>query len=193
MACLRASFASLRVLRSSASGRRLAMGRVDSGLLHSGQRSAKPGLSGFSSNSSVQTVQILIGKAIYAPSYDDHDALRKWVIGLRRTPRPSLTWACFRHSIPAHDRPDNLALPYRREARWRRDGRGLQSRRHATASFRRPQVFARGGCPRPTGTCPLSAQSPSRVAAEPPQHLARFTTLASRRGRRSSPCSFLRG
>jgi hypothetical protein len=35
-------------------------------------------LSGFSSNSSVQTVQILIGKAIYAPSYDDHDAPRKW-------------------------------------------------------------------------------------------------------------------
>src|SRR5216683_7384721 len=33
--------------------------------------------------------------------------------GIRPTPRPSLTWACFRHSILAHDRADNLALPDR--------------------------------------------------------------------------------
>ena len=64
MACRRASFASLAVLRSSASMRCCAVGTVGSGALHSGQRLAKPGLSGFSSNSSEQTVQILMGKAI---------------------------------------------------------------------------------------------------------------------------------
>jgi hypothetical protein len=40
------------------------MGSVDSAVLHCGQRFANPGLSGFSSNSSWQTAQILIGKAI---------------------------------------------------------------------------------------------------------------------------------
>jgi hypothetical protein len=64
IACLRASFASLTVLRSSASMRRGAVGAVASGALHSGQRLAKPGLSGFSSNSSPQTVQTRMGKAI---------------------------------------------------------------------------------------------------------------------------------
>ena len=64
MACRRASFASLTVLRSSASMRCGAVGTVGSGVLQSGQRLAKPGLSGFSSNSSEQTVQILMGKAI---------------------------------------------------------------------------------------------------------------------------------
>ena len=38
-----------------------------SGALHSGQRLAKPGLSGFSSNSSEQIAQTLIGKAISTP------------------------------------------------------------------------------------------------------------------------------
>jgi len=37
---------------------------ADSGSLQSGQRLAKPGLSGFNSNSSPQTTQVLIGKAI---------------------------------------------------------------------------------------------------------------------------------
>jgi hypothetical protein len=69
MACLRASFASFAVLRSSASMRRLVAGsddggESDSGLLHWGQRFAKPGLSGFSSNSSEQTAQTLIGNAM---------------------------------------------------------------------------------------------------------------------------------
>ena len=70
MACLRASLASRTDLRSSASMRRGVIGAVGSGVLQSGQRSANPGLSGFNSNSSVQTLQILIGKGILAPSYD---------------------------------------------------------------------------------------------------------------------------
>jgi len=65
MACLRASLASFAALRSSASMERLLTGpSFDSGALHSGHRLAKPGLSGFSSNSSEQTVQTLMGKLI---------------------------------------------------------------------------------------------------------------------------------
>src|SRR5271156_2727481 len=64
MACLLAAFASLSFFRSSASMWRLVTGSVDSSALHSGQRLAKPGLSGFSSNSSEQMAQILIGKGI---------------------------------------------------------------------------------------------------------------------------------
>jgi hypothetical protein len=45
----------------------LAVGTVGSGELQAGQRLAKPGLSGFNSNSSAQTVQIFVGKAIHAP------------------------------------------------------------------------------------------------------------------------------
>src|SRR3984885_12394695 len=41
-----------------------------SGSLHSGQRLAKPGLSGFSSNSSEQTTQTLIGKGMSVLFYD---------------------------------------------------------------------------------------------------------------------------
>ena len=61
MACLRASFASIIDLRSTASIRDLVTGSVSSATLHSGQRLAKPGLSGFSSNSSEQTTQTLMG------------------------------------------------------------------------------------------------------------------------------------
>ena len=68
MAWRRASLASFVVLRSSAVMRPLVAGSVDSEALessvHWGQRLAKPGLSGFSSNSSEQTTQVLIGKAI---------------------------------------------------------------------------------------------------------------------------------
>jgi hypothetical protein len=64
MACLLAAFASLSFLRSSASIGRLVTGSIDSSVLHSGQRLAKPGLSGFSSNSSEQMAQTLIGKGI---------------------------------------------------------------------------------------------------------------------------------
>jgi hypothetical protein len=39
-------------------------GAAGSGSLHAGQRLAKPGLSGFSSNSSLQTEHTLIGNAI---------------------------------------------------------------------------------------------------------------------------------
>jgi hypothetical protein len=45
----------------------LVAGALASGVLHWGQRSAKPGLSGFSSNSSSHTLQILMGKAISYP------------------------------------------------------------------------------------------------------------------------------
>jgi hypothetical protein len=64
MACLLAAFASVSFLRSSASIERLVTGSIDSSVLHSGQRLAKPGLSGFSSNSSEQMAQTLIGKGI---------------------------------------------------------------------------------------------------------------------------------
>jgi hypothetical protein len=64
MACLLAAFASVSFLRSSASMRRLVTGSIDSSVLHSGQRLAKPGLSGLSSNSSEQMAQTLIGKGI---------------------------------------------------------------------------------------------------------------------------------
>jgi hypothetical protein len=64
MACLLAAFASLSFLRSSASMWRLVTGSIDSSALHSGQRLAKPGLSGFNSNSSEQMAQTLIGKGI---------------------------------------------------------------------------------------------------------------------------------
>jgi hypothetical protein len=64
MACRRASFFSLAFLRSSASMCCLDVGAAASSALHSGQRLANPGLSGFSSNSSSQMAQILIGKAI---------------------------------------------------------------------------------------------------------------------------------
>ena len=49
---------------------------------------------------------------------------------LRCPPTPWLSLTClrFRHRILAHDRPNHLALPHRREARRRRHGRGLQGR-----------------------------------------------------------------
>jgi hypothetical protein len=43
---------------------RFAAGAAASGSLHAGQRLAKPGLSGLSSNSSEQTTQTLMGSAI---------------------------------------------------------------------------------------------------------------------------------
>ena len=71
MAWRRASFASWAVLRSSAVMRPLIAGSVDSEALdssvHWGQRLAKPGLSGFSSNSSLQMTQTLMGKGISTP------------------------------------------------------------------------------------------------------------------------------
>jgi hypothetical protein len=71
MAWRRASFASLAVVRSSAVMRPLVAGLVDSeafgSSVHWGQRLAKPGLSGFSSNSSLQMAQILTGKGISTP------------------------------------------------------------------------------------------------------------------------------
>jgi hypothetical protein len=69
MACLRAAFTSLSLLRCTASLLRFAAGSTSSGTLHSGQRLAKPGLSGLSSNSFAQIMQTLIGKAIASLSH----------------------------------------------------------------------------------------------------------------------------
>jgi len=64
MAFLRSSLASAAALRSSALMRDFSTGLDASASLHSGQRLAKPGLSGFSSNSSPQTAQTRMGKLI---------------------------------------------------------------------------------------------------------------------------------
>ena len=64
MAWRRASFTSLVDLRSSRSALDFVLGAASSGSLHAGQRLAKPGLSGLSSNSSEQTAQTRIGNAI---------------------------------------------------------------------------------------------------------------------------------
>ena len=65
MALRRASLASLSALRSSASMRCLGLElSVASAAVHSGQRLAKPGLSGLSSNSSEQTAQVLMGNGM---------------------------------------------------------------------------------------------------------------------------------
>ena len=55
----RASFSSLSVV-----GLLLAAGSAASGALHAGQRLAKPGLPGRSSNCSEHTTQVLMGKAM---------------------------------------------------------------------------------------------------------------------------------
>jgi len=64
MAARRASFASVWLLRSKVSSGLLMVGWTASGSLQDGQRLAKPGLSGFSSNSSEQMAQVLTGKGI---------------------------------------------------------------------------------------------------------------------------------
>ena len=64
IAFLRASFASASDLRSSALIPFFAAGPSASGSLHAGHRLANPGFPGFNSNSSEQTTQTLIGKAI---------------------------------------------------------------------------------------------------------------------------------
>src|ERR1700722_18692138 len=64
MARRRASFASFTLWRSSASLLGFAVDSEPSDSLQAGQRLAKPGLSGFSSNSSEQTAQTRIGKVI---------------------------------------------------------------------------------------------------------------------------------
>jgi hypothetical protein len=60
----RASFISLADLRSPGSTPPAALDSASSGSLHDGQRFAKPGLFGLSSNSSPHTTQVLIGNAI---------------------------------------------------------------------------------------------------------------------------------
>src|SRR5271166_362916 len=71
MVRLLASFISLSALRATASRGLFSASSVGSGSLHEGQRLAKPGLPGRSSNSSEQTTQVLIGKAIQ--DYDNAD------------------------------------------------------------------------------------------------------------------------
>src|ERR1039458_2975399 len=67
IAARRAAFASREVFSTSASPAALPTGPSASGSLHLGQRLAKPGLSGFSSNSSSQTAHTLIGNDIASP------------------------------------------------------------------------------------------------------------------------------
>src|ERR1700761_4464991 len=64
MASRRASLASAAARGSPASMRPAPVLLTASGSLHEGQRFAKPGLSGFSSNSSEHTTHVLIGNAI---------------------------------------------------------------------------------------------------------------------------------
>lgn len=61
MASRRASFASLSVFCRSASVLFFAAGPAASSSLHEGHRFANPGLPGFSSNSSPQATQVLMG------------------------------------------------------------------------------------------------------------------------------------
>ena len=65
-----AAFASRELFNSSASIRPLLTGSSASGTLQFGQRFANPGLSGFNSNSSSHTEQILMGKGISTTFYD---------------------------------------------------------------------------------------------------------------------------
>jgi hypothetical protein len=60
-----AAFNSLAALRSSASTWPPGAESRASGTLHAGHRLAKPGLSGFSSNSSEQMTQVLTGNDIF--------------------------------------------------------------------------------------------------------------------------------
>lgn len=94
MAVLRSALASLTDLRSSADMRVLATGPVASAELQSGQRLAKPGLSGFSSNSSEQTAQTLMGKGILPSSY--RGCVSRFSFGERRRfDRAALGGVCW--------------------------------------------------------------------------------------------------
>ena len=87
MAWRRASFASLAVLRSSAV-MWVFPGPVNSdefdSSVHWGQRLAKPGLSGFSSNSSLQMAQTLMGKGIFSSMII---LIREGLLGQNRSAR----------------------------------------------------------------------------------------------------------
>src|SRR5215469_9290193 len=76
IAFLRAVFISITLLRSSASIGSSCVLSLASGALHSGQRLAKPGLSGFNSNSSPQTMQVLIGNGIQTPCKNGPSTVR---------------------------------------------------------------------------------------------------------------------
>lgn len=64
MACFLAAFNSRSALGATTPEVPFAPGTVSSGSLQTGQRLAKPGLSGFNSNSSPQTAQIFMGNGM---------------------------------------------------------------------------------------------------------------------------------
>ncbi len=72
MASRRAAFAPLSIFDGSADPE-----SVDSSSLHEGQRLAKPGLPGFSSNSSPQTTQVLMKYATFS-LYEPKDGQMKY-------------------------------------------------------------------------------------------------------------------
>src|SRR6267154_3941101 len=97
MALRRASLASVRLLRSSASMVFFLLEASRSDSLQAGQRLAKPGLSGFSSNSSEQTAHTRIGNDIHVygkPTlfYLDIVKLRVRILFYLNQPKPPHHW-----------------------------------------------------------------------------------------------------
>ena len=72
------------------------------------------------------------------------------------------------------DWTDHLPLPHRREARQRRDGRGLQSGGHPAPSLRRAQILDRRPRSRPRGVEPVPARGSNRLLSESSQHLHHY-------------------
>src|ERR1700756_3880528 len=68
------------------------------------------------------------------------------------------------------DRPNHLALPHRREAGRRRDGCGLQGRRHPAGSFRSVEVPSCRRSPRPAGAGAFPARGQGSFRPEPSRY-----------------------
>src|SRR5271155_2367502 len=95
MASRRAALASASVLRWSASFRSLVAVSPDSSTLQSGHRFANPGLSGFSSNSSEQIAQTLMGKAMATSIVINYRSFLLPILTLCRVPRRSMLLRSF--------------------------------------------------------------------------------------------------